>query len=365
MPHSTDNTGRSQTRTNHPLVKSRKRASIAALLAGGLLSTGLLTTGLLVGAERAGAVPVPNGLPDLIVPADNPLTAEKIALGKQLYFDTRLSADNTVSCATCHDPAKGFSNGDQFATGVGGKKGGRNSPTVINAAYQAFQFWDGRAQTLEDQALGPVANPIEMNLRLPVMEKRLRAIPGYKAQFIKIFGREPVAADVAKAIAAYERTVLSGDAPYDKFVAGDTKALSEAAQRGWKLFNGKANCAACHSGPNFTDNAFHNIGIGMASDHPDTGREAISKMEGDFGSFKTPGLREIARTGPYMHDGSLKTLKDVIEHYNRGGTPNGTLDEEMFPLKLTDAEKADLVTFMEEALASPSYPNHTAPELPK
>jgi len=320
--------------------------------------------GIVIAAEPP-AVTIPSGLPQLIVPANNPLTAEKIALGRQLYFDKRLSIDNTVACASCHDPAKGYSNGEQFATGVDGKKGGRNSPTVINSAYQSFQFWDGRAKTLEDQALGPIQNPIEMNLTLPEMEKRLRSIPGYKAQFMKIFGREPVSEDVAKAIAAYERTVLSGGAPYDRFVAGDEKALSASAQRGWKLFNGKANCAACHSGPNFTDNAFHNIGVGMAADKPDVGREAISKLEGDFGSFKTPTLREIARSGPYMHDGSITTLAGVIDHYNKGGVSNAGLDEEIFPLKLTAEEKADLVKFMEEGLASPTYPQHTAPELPK
>jgi cytochrome c peroxidase len=337
--------------------KSRSSFAARTIALGGLLM-------VVQGVVRADEPKVPSGLPALLVPKDNPLTAEKIALGKQLYYDARLSADNTVSCATCHDPAKGFSNGDQFATGVGGKKGGRNSPTVINAAYQAFQFWDGRAGTLEDQALGPIQNPIEMNLSLADLEKRLRGIAGYREQFQKVFGREPMSADVAKAIAAYERTVLSGDAPYDRFTAGDTKALSEAAQRGWKLFNGKANCTACHAGPNFTDNGFHNIGIGMGAKEPDIGREAVSKMEGDRGSFKTPTLREIARSAPYMHDGSLKTLIEVVEHYNKGGTPNAYLDEEMFPLKLTNEEKADLVKFLEEGLSSASYPDHKAPKLP-
>lgn len=342
------------------MIQSVRVRSVATAMAFSVLVTG----GLSSRAEDAAKVSVPSGLPNLIVPTDNPMSADKIALGKQLYFDPRLSRDNTVSCASCHDPAKGYSNGDQFATGVDGKKGGRNAPTVINTAYQAFQFWDGRAKTLEDQALGPVQNPIEMNLTLPEMEQRLRSIPGYKAQFMKVFGREPVAEDVARAIAAFERTVLSGDAPYDRFVAGDEKAMSESAQRGWKLFNGKANCAACHSGPNFTDNAFHNIGVGMGAAMPDVGREAISKLEGDHGSFKTPTLRDIARTGPYMHDGSLKTLAEVVDHYNKGGISNSGLDEEIFPLKLTAQEKADLVKFMEEGLASSKYPLIAAPKLP-
>jgi len=303
----------------------------------------------------------PAGLPPVQHPKDNLPTPEKISLGKQLYFDGRLSADNKVSCASCHDPAKGFSNGDQFATGVEGKKGGRNSPTVINTAYQKFQFWDGRAKTLEEQALGPIQNPIEMNLTLDAAVAKLNAIEGYKTQFNAVFGTDVTADGIAKAIAAYERTVLSGDAPYDKFKAGDKAALSESAQRGMKLFFGKANCSACHSGPNFTDNGFHNIGV----PGNDVGREAISKSVGDKGAFKTPTLRDIAKTAPYMHDGSLKTLEEVVAHYAKGGTPHDQLDEEIFPLKLTPEQMADLVTFMKEGLASSSYPAHTAPELPK
>ncbi|MEI8384119.1 MAG: cytochrome c peroxidase [Planctomycetota bacterium] len=303
----------------------------------------------------------PAGLPPVQHPKDNLPTPEKIALGKQLYFDGRLSADNKVSCASCHDPAKGFSNGDQFATGVEGKKGGRNSPTVINTAYQKFQFWDGRAKTLEEQALGPIQNPIEMNLTLEAAVAKLNGIEGYKSQFKAVFGTDVTADGIGKAIAAYERTVLSGDAPYDKFKAGDKMALSEGAQRGMKLFFGKANCSACHAGPNFTDNGFHNIGV----PGNDAGREAISKSVGDKGAFKTPTLREIARSAPYMHDGSLKTLEEVVAHYNKGGTPNDQLDEEIFPLKLTPEQAADLVAFMKEGLASASYPAHTAPELPK
>ena len=302
----------------------------------------------------------PAGLPPVQHPKDNPPTPEKIALGKQLYFDGRLSADNKVSCASCHDPAKGFSNGEQFATGVEGKKGGRNSPTVINTAYQKFQFWDGRAQSLEEQALGPIQNPIEMNLTLDAVVAKVNAIEGYRKQFQAVFGTDVTSDGIGKAIAAYERTVLSGDAPYDKFKAGDKAALTEGAQRGMKLFFGKANCSACHAGASFTDNGFHNIGIPGKDD----GRFTITKFEGDKGGLRTPTLREIARTGPYMHDGSLKTLEEVVAHYNKGGTPNDQLDEEIFALKLTNEQLADLVTFLKEGLASASYPLHTAPELP-
>lgn len=308
---------------------------------------------------------IPSGLPEIIHPEDNPLTEEKIALGAQLYFDPRLSADNTVSCASCHDPEKGWSNGEAFATGVGGKKGGRSAPTVLNTVYQAFQFWDGRAGTLEEQALGPIQNPIEMNMTLPEVVKKLNGIPGYKAQFKKVFGTEVTKEGIAKAIAAFERTVVSGDAPYDRFTAGDAKALSPAAERGRKLFFGAARCSSCHSGPNFTDNAFHNIGVGMGHEKPDVGRFAQSKIEGDTGSFKTPGLREIARTAPYMHDGHLKTLEEVVDYYNKGGTPNGYLDEEIFPLNLSKDQVADLVTFMKEGLSSKSYPLIKPPKLPE
>lgn len=326
-----------------------------------LTGAGVLCAGLSLGS----AADEPAGLPPVVWPKDNLPTSEKIALGKQLYFDGRLSSDNRVSCATCHDPQKGFSNGEQFATGVGGAKGGRNSPTVINSAYYRQQFWDGRAASLEEQAVGPIQNPIEMKMSLDDVVKKLNGIKGYRDQFQKVFGTDVTSDGIAKAIAAYERTVLSGNAPYDRFKAGDTKALSEAAQRGMKLFFGKANCSACHGGPSFTDSAYHNIGVGMDAKEPDIGREAISKLSGDRGAFKTPTLREIARTAPYMHDGSLKTLEEVVEHYAKGGIANDWLDEEIFALKLTPQDKADLVTFMKEGLASPDYPDHKAPQLPE
>lgn len=307
----------------------------------------------------------PLGLKPVKVPKDNPMSEAKVELGKQLYFDKRLSKDNTVSCASCHDPKKGWSNDAPVATGIGGQKGGRNSPTILNAAYHRFQFWDGRAGSLEEQALGPMQNPIEMGMKLDDIEQKLNAVPGYKKQFKEVFGTDTITAEnVAKAIAAFERTILSGNAPFDKYEAGDKDALSESAERGMELFFGKANCSACHTGSNFTDNAFHNIGIGMDKDEPDKGRVEISKLGGDTGSFKTPGLRDIAKSAPYMHDGSLKTLEDVVEHYNQGGIENPYLDEELFPLELTEQEKQDLVTFLKEGLASENYPDVEPPELP-
>jgi cytochrome c peroxidase len=322
----------------------------------------LLVAGVSIRDCRAASVPHEFAVAH---PDDNPSSPEKIALGKQLYFDRRLSRDNSISCASCHDPAKGFSNGEQFATGVGQKVGGRNSPTVINSAFQKFQFWDGRAGTLEEQALGPMQNPIEMNMKLEEVVERLNAIPGYKSQFQKIFGTDAVPESIGKAIAAYERTLISMDAPFDRYKAGDHQALSASAKRGMELFFAKANCSACHTGHNFTDNSFHNVGIGMDRPKPDVGREAISGLEGDRGAFKTPTLREVARSGPYMHDGSLKSVEEVVNHYSNGGIKNRWLDEELFPINLSDIEKQDLVAFLKEGLSSHDYPAHTAPELPE
>jgi len=306
----------------------------------------------------------PLGLKPVPVPADNPMTPEKVELGKLLYFDPRLSCDNTVSCASCHDPKKGWSNSAAFATGVRGQMGGRSAPTIINSAYSDLQFWDGRAHQLEGQALGPIQNPIEMDHKLEECVVKLNKIKGYQEQFQKVFGSDATPENIAKAIAAFERTVLSGNAPYDKSKAGDQKALSPAAQRGLKLFFGKGHCSACHSGPNFTDNGFHNIGVGMKAAKPDLGRYEVTKVEGDKGAFKTPTLREVGRHAPYMHDGSLKTLEDVIDHYDKGGITNPQLDEEIFPLKLTSQEKADLVTFLNEGLSSADYPDIAPPKLP-
>jgi len=326
------------------------------------LGIGLLASLTFVTAASADdgfQVEAPLGLEEMAAPRDNPFT-------KQLFFDPRLSADNTISCASCHDPAKGWSNAAPVATGIDGQKGGRSAPTIVNAGYQYFQFWDGRAKFVEGQALGPIQNPIEMAMTLEELEKKLTGIEGYRKQFQQVFGAESVKSDdVAKAIGAFERTVLSGNAPYDRYQAGEKDALSEAAQRGMKVFFNEGHCSACHTGPNLTDGAFHNIGVGMKEKDPDVGRYAISDLKGDTGAFKTPTLREIARTAPYMHDGREKTLEDVVEYYDKGGTPNEYLDEEIYPLGLSDQQKKDLVTFLKEGLSSPDYPETKAPELPE
>jgi cytochrome c peroxidase len=324
---------------------------------------------VVLGTAHAQKPPVaptfPKGLAALSYPEDNPHLEEKVELGKQLYFDKRLSKDNTISCASCHDPDKGWSNGEAFATGVRGQVGGRSSPSIVNSAYSALQFWDGRASQLEGQALGPISNPIEMDMPIEDVIAKLNKIEGYKKQFQAIYKTDVTAPGIAKALSAFERTILSGDAPFDRFKAGDTKAMSEQAQRGMKIFFGKANCSACHTGHSFSDFAFHNLGIGMDKDQPDLGRFVITKIEGDKGAFKTPTLREIARTAPYMHDGRFKTLEDVVDYYNKGGHPNPQLDEEIFELKLTKEDQADLVKFLKEGLSSETYPHVKPPKLPE
>jgi cytochrome c peroxidase len=307
---------------------------------------------------------IPRGLKELVIPADNALTTEKIELGKLLFFDPRLSVDNSVSCASCHNPNHGWSNGEAFATGVRGQKGGRSAPTIINSAYQTFQFWDGRALHLEGQALGPIQNPIEMDLKLEDLVSKLNKIEGYRTRFQRVFSSDATPRAIANSLASFERTVLSGDAPYDRFKAGDKAALSESAQRGLKVFFNKAHCSACHIGPNFTDGGFHNLGVSILASDPDLGRFNETKQLGDRGSFKTPTLREIARTAPYMHDGSLATLEEVVKYYDQGCTPNPQLDEELFPLKLSPQDQADLVTFLKDGLSSEHFPNIAPPELP-
>jgi len=304
----------------------------------------------------------------LPVPEDNPMTDEKVALGHQLYFDPRLSADGTVSCATCHHPDKGWADGEAVSTGIGGQTGARSAPTVINTAYNLFQFWDGRAPSLEEQALGPIENPIEMGSTLEEAVKTLSNIPGYRKQFESVFEDGVTAENIGKAIAAFERTVLSGNSPWDRFEMGDKSAMSESAQRGLELFRSpKGNCNACHAGFNLTDGVFHNLGVGIDAEEPDLGRwDALpedQRTDADKGAFKTPTLRDIALTAPYMHDGSEETLEQVIEFYVKGGNPNPWIDKEMKPLDLSEQETKDLLAFL-LTLTGETRPDGTPPELP-
>ena len=302
-------------------------------------------------------ITTPLGLPPVVSPADNPPTAETIALGRKLYYDPILSVDNTVSCASCHHPDHGFSDGLQVSTGVNGKTGTRNSPTVFNSAYFATQFWDGRASSLEAQAEGPVQNPVEMAHTLRGVEQRLMADPEYRALFKQAFGSDVITYQmVEKAIATFERTVISGNSPFDRYYYGhDSKAMNESAIRGFKVFSSadKGNCSACHVISQdyalFTDNKFHNIGVGVEDQQPtDLGRFQVTKTDPDRGAFKTPSLRNVALTAPYFHDGSLKTLKDVVDYYIGAGNSNPYMDKQIHVLDfLSGQERADLVAFLE------------------
>jgi cytochrome c peroxidase len=283
------------------------------------------------------------------IPDDNPMTDDKIALGKFLYFDGRLSKDGTIACSSCHNPFHGFADPEPTSPGVGLLRGGRNSPTVLNRLFSAEQFWDGRAKDLEEQAHGPLTNPVEMAMGShDEVVKNVKAVKGYAPLFKKAFGDEAITMDrIAKAIAAYERTVVTGNSPFDRYQAGDKDALSVSAVRGLALFNGKANCVTCHVGFNFSDENYRNLGVGMDKPKPDLGRYDVTKKDEDRGAFKTPTLRNIVLTAPYMHDGSEHTLLDVVEFYDRGGVKNPHLSADIKPLGLSMQEKLDLVAFME------------------
>ncbi|MFN3326581.1 MAG: cytochrome-c peroxidase [Bryobacteraceae bacterium] len=284
----------------------------------------------------------------LPTPEDNPLTPEKVVLGRDLFHDKRLSRDESISCATCHDPDRGFADDKPVAVGVQGRKGDRRTPTLINRGYGTSFFWDGRSPTLEDQVVKPIENPIEMDLTLNEAVARIGSAPEYRERFQTVFGREPNAQDLARALASYVRTIVAGDSPYDRYLAGDMNALSEQAREGLRLFRGKANCAGCHVGPNLTDERFHNTGAAWRDGKlTDAGRAKVTGNPEDQGAFKTPTLRNLTGRGPYMHNGSLAKLEDVIEDYDKGGTENPYLDPEMQPLKLTPEEKKALLAFLE------------------
>lgn len=294
----------------------------------------------------------PFGLPPVHWPQHNPYSLAKAELGRKLFFDKRLSTDGTVSCATCHQVPEAFADPNVIAVGIHGHKGKRHTPTIINVAYNDYQFWDGRAKNLEMQALGPIGNANEMTLEKDSKaayhdcENNIRQISEYGPLFKKAFGHEECTIeDIAMAIATFERTILSGNSPYDKYMAGDKTALTAEQIRGLALFK-KVGCVNCHLGVNFTNNRFENIGVGMDEKDPDLGRYAITKDERDWGAFKVPTLREASLTAPYMHDGSLKTLEEVIDYYDKGGIPNKNLHSLMQPLHLSAQDKQDLLAFL-------------------
>ena len=299
-------------------------------------------------ADEKPAIPLGLEASAFHIPDDNPMTPEKIALGRFLFFDKRLSADNRIACASCHMPALAFTDGQPVSTGIKQQQGGRSAPTAINRGFTKVQFWDGRAPTLEAQSVGPLTNPIEHGfIDNAAMVTKLNSIKGYQTLFKEVFGTKITVETVGKAIATFQRTLLSGNSPFDRFESGkDQHAISDAAKRGLKLFRGKARCGICHAGFNFSDENFHNLGIGWGHEAVDVGRYNVTKKQEDIGAFKTPTLREIEHTAPYMHDGSLATLQDVIDFYDQGGIKNPFRSPLVLPLKLSDKEKRDLVAFM-------------------
>jgi cytochrome c peroxidase len=355
----------------------------------GVASAFLLDAGRVQSAEDGTKVipklpiGVSRDLYGISVPPGRIPTAQQVDLGEKLFTDKRLSSDGTIACDTCHDRQKGFTDhrpDNATSAGVGGQHGARNAPTVLNAMFQALQFWDGRAATLEDQAKLPILNPVEMGRKSPEeVVAAVRGIPEYAQAFKQTYGRDVTYDDLAASIAAFERTQYSGNSPFDRFMAGDANAIDASAQRGWALFNGKARCSGCHQfnavNPLFSDQKFHNIGIAahkqdfiqlarkavpqiqnltteqidklaLQSDYSELGRFLITKRDADVGAFKTETLRNIGITAPYMHDGSLATLWDVIDHYNKGGVPNPYLDGGMQRLGLTESEIDDLVALL-------------------
>jgi cytochrome c peroxidase len=356
--------------------------------------------GLLGRPKSLEQVGVPVELTRQAIPPDNPQTPEKIALGQKLFFDGRLSADGTVACSTCHDPARAFTDGRPTSIGIKGRVGERNAPTILNALYNKTQFWDGRVKTLEEEATLPIINPLEMGQ--PSMDAavaRIAAIEEYQQTFREVFGRSPNGPDLVRAIASYERTQVSFDSPFDHFIAGDRNAIDDSAKRGWELFNTQGRCNKCHAlteekrdVTTFTDNDFHNIGVGIIrynvialarqaeqliksgdaggidraaieTDMSALGRFLITKKEANIAAFKTPDLRNVLVTGPYFHDGSQETLWDVIDHYNKGdGLHNPYLDEDIQPLALTEQGIDDLVAFL-ASLTSADYKEQGAKEL--
>lgn len=317
-------------------------------------------------------IPAPLGLSRVVFPADNPPTASTIALGRRLFFDPLLSSDRTIACATCHDPDKGFTDNKAVSTGVQNQAGTRSAPSLINSAYSSSLFWDGRAPSLEAQVEGPITNPIEMANTVEEVVARLEADRNYRQSFEKAWGTEEITFEmVSKSIASFEHTILNGDSPFDRYYyGGDKSALSPSAQRGLKVFVDarKGNCAACHtigkSYALFTDQKFHNLGIGANTDGSltDPGRFAETQNDADMGSFKTPSLRGVIWTAPYMHDGSVPTLKDVIDHYIGGGNSNPHLDKRIHVLDfLSGPERRDLLEFV-KSLSGPMPLNVGRPE---
>lgn len=334
---------------NELVTRMKFAVKLRWLLAGMLVATSVAYSGEPLGTPD---------LDDIEYPDDEPHSEAEIQLGKTLFYDTRLSSNQLQSCATCHNPDLGFGDGVATSLGTMGKQVDRNAQPLYNLAWNVTFFWDGRASSLEEQAIGPIEAPGEMNLPLDEAVNRLSAVKYYRDAFAQIYGSDDITPElIGRAIAAYERTLNSIDSPFDRYIAGDKNAMSPAAIRGLALFEGKGNCTDCHDGPNFTDNSFHNIGVNTK----DLGRGAVIQDPTLNKAFKTPGLRNVTLTAPYMHNGSEATLMDVIEFYNRGGDIKEGISNLIVPLNLTEQEKADLLAFL-GALTDPL--DEERPEIP-
>jgi cytochrome c peroxidase len=335
----------------------------------------MMLAGLLLlmaqGWAWAGAPEAIGPLPPVPVPEDNPMTPEKVELGRLLFFDARLSGDGSMACASCHVPELGWTTNTPLSPAYPTNMERRNSQTLLNVAYHKVLLWDGRATSLEKQALGPIQNPLHMNQNLDLLVERLNAIPDYVERFQRVFGTAVTADGLGKALAAFERTLVTRHAPFDRYMAGDRQAMSASAQRGMELFKGKARCILCHHGPNFSDNRFHNLGVPEAPllAHPlvqaalrfdakrmnvpayqqvteDWGRYLVTKQEQDKGAFRTPSLRNVAQRDPYMHNGVFQSLEEIIDFYDRGGGAVPGKSPLLQPLGLTPQEKGDLLAFL-------------------
>ena len=323
-----------------------------------LFSFALLSCGSEDNSSRNNLLKIPATLENLeqYIPDDNTITEEKITLGKRLFFDERLSIDGTVSCAFCHNPMLGFSDGRYTSMGIYGYRSKRNAPTLINRLFSRNQFLDGRAKNIEEAILEHIQNSKEMANNPENIVKVLSEDEKYRIKFEDAFGTDITIEGIAKAVAAFVRTLFSGNSLFDQFIAGNKNSISQSAQKGYKLFiSDRLNCLACHSGANFTDEEFHNNGAGWNSKNPDPGRYFVSQNESDKGKFKTPTLRDIARSSPFMHNGSIKSLLDVVEFYNKGGIPNKYLSEKIKPLNLSRQEKDDLVEFLRSLTGTNNY----------
>ncbi len=328
-------------------MKTVKSAS--SLTPSRALSFALISLGVALAASS-----LPPYFPDLPVPSDNPQTPAKIALGRQLFYDARLSADNTISCASCHQQQFAFSNaGNKVSTGIRGQRGSRNAPSLGNVAWRKSYFWEGGSPSLELQAMGPITAHDEMGMEPSVLTRKLSSIAGYAGQFKAVFSDGVTMLNVTKAISAFTRTLITANSPFDRYRAGDLEAMTPAAVRGMELFLGeKGDCFHCHGGFNFTDEALHNTGVNL--ENRDLGLARLTGKKTDEGKFKTPTLRNVALSKPYMHDGSIGTLEAVLEHYNSGGKDNDNVDVLMRPLELSKSEIADLIAFL-NALTDKSF----------